>query len=114
MTERHTFLAPVDESAWVPCTRCAERHDPVELDRLLWCERCRLLTRNRAGWWGWLIGLGFAACVALYIWAVIRPTDLVIGGWVGTVVMAAWIGAKIGREIMYGVFRARMGRPRTG
>ena len=45
--------------------------------------------------------------MALYIWAIIRPTDLVIGGWIATVVAAVWIGAKVAREIVYGVMRVR-------
>ncbi len=91
----------------LPCTRCGEPHDPMELDRLLWCERCRLVARNEAGWWGWGIGLAFAAGVVAYVWGVVHPTDLVIGGWVATVVAAAWIGAKVGRELVFGVMRAR-------
>jgi len=99
-----------DDADLVPCTRCEEPSDPAELDRLLWCERCRRVARDRAGWWGWLIGLAFAGCVAAYIWLVVRPSSLVIGGWVATVVAAAWIGAKVGREIVFGVLRARADR----
>lgn len=106
MAQRRTFLRD-DPTEQVACAHCGESHDPMELDRLLWCERCRLIERNRAGWWGWVMGLAFAAGVAGYVWLVIRPTDLVIGGWVGTVVAAAWIGSKVGREIVYGVLRAR-------
>jgi len=91
----------------VTCIRCLELKDQMLLDRLLWCAECRARARNRAGWWGWLGGLIFGACVALYIWIVIRPTDLVIGGWVGTVIAAIWIGAKVAREISYGVMRFR-------
>ena len=79
----------------------------MELDRLLWCERCRALARNRASWWGWFGGLLFGAGVALYIWTVIRPTDLVIGGWMATLVAAVWIGSKVARELVYGAMRWR-------
>lgn len=91
----------------VTCIRCLQVKDVMELDRLLWCQRCRALARNRAAWWGWLLGMAFAGCVAAYIWLVIRPTDLVIGGWIGTVVAAAWVGSKVGREIVYGAMRFR-------
>jgi hypothetical protein len=67
----------------VTCIRCLEVRDVMELDRLLWCDRCP------------------------YVWLVIRPTDLVIGGWVATVVAAVWIGSKVGREIAYGTMRYR-------
>ncbi len=91
----------------VTCIRCLEVKDQMLLDRLLWCAECRARARNRAGWWGWLAGLGFGAVVALYIWTFIQPTDLVIGGWVGTVIAAVWIGSKVAREIAYGVMRFR-------
>jgi hypothetical protein len=91
----------------VACIQCLEVRDVMELDRLLWCDRCRLMTRHRAGWLGWLIGLGFGAAVAAYVWLVIRPSDLVIGGWIATVVAAVWIGSKVGREIAYGTMRYR-------
>jgi hypothetical protein len=91
----------------VTCVRCLEVRDLMELDRLLWCDGCRARARERASWWGWLGGLALGAAVAVYIWGFIRPTDLVIGGWVGTVVAAVWIGSKISREIVYGAMRFR-------
>lgn len=89
------------------CVRCLGVYDLMALDRMLWCDRCRSRARDRASWWGWLGGIAFGAGVALYIWLVIQPTDLVIGGWVATVVAAVWIGAKVAREIIYGVMRLR-------
>ena len=87
------------------CVRCLEVYDQVQLDRLLWCEGCRKQARNRASWYGWVGGLGFAAFCALYVWIVIVPTDLVIGGWLGTLVAAAWIGQKVAREMIDGGMR---------
>ena len=89
----------------ITCVRCLEVQDQMYLDRLLWCDRCRSLARNRAGWWGWVGGWIFGAGLAAYIWIFIRPTSLVIGGWFGTVAMGIWLGAKAGREIAYGVIR---------
>lgn len=94
----------------VTCVRCLEVHDQMALDRLLWCDGCRRRARNRASWWGWVGGLGFGAVVALYVFLVIRPSDLVIGGWVATVVAAVWIGQKVAREIVYGGMRFRNAR----
>ena len=91
----------------VTCVRCLEVHDQMYLDRLLWCDGCRRRARNRAAWWGWLGGLGFGAAVGMYVWFVIQPTDLVIGGWLGTGVAAIWIGQKIAREMVYGAMRLK-------
>lgn len=91
----------------IACLRCLEVKDVEDLDRLLWCERCRRRARDRAGWWGWLIGLIFAACIAAYIWLVIHGSRALIGGWVAAVVAALWLGSKVGREIVYGAMRFR-------
>jgi len=91
----------------VTCVRCLESRDQAELDRLLWCVQCRALASNRAAWLGWLGGLLFGGGVALYVWLVIRPTDLVIGGWIATLVAAVWIGSKVARELVYGIMRFR-------
>jgi hypothetical protein len=94
----------------VTCVRCLEVYEQEYLDRLLWCDDCRASARRRAGRWGWLGGLAFGAIVALYVWIAIRPSDLVIGGWIGTVVAAIWIGSKIGSEIAYGAMRFKNAR----
>jgi hypothetical protein len=91
----------------ITCVRCLEVQDQLELDRLLWCKRCRARARNRASWLGWGGGLLFGAGVAIYVWTVIRPSDLVIGGWIATVVAAVWIGSKVARELFYGIMRFR-------
>jgi len=75
------------------------------MDRLLWCEECRGVARKRSGMWGWGVGAVLAVSLALWIWLYIQPSDLVIGGWIATVVAALWIGARVGREIAYGVIR---------
>ena len=100
------------DSAWrsrfpdtATCVRCLEEKDVEELDRLLWCEECRSTARGRAGIWGWSIGALFAALLAVWIWLYIQPSDLVISGWIATVVAALWIGGRVAREIAYGVMR---------
>jgi hypothetical protein len=105
MADRPTWRDRYPEE--VTCVRCLEPRDLMEVDRLLWCDRCRRIARDRAGWWGWAIGLAFGAGVAAYVWIAIRPTDLVIGGWVATVVAGVWIASKVGRELSYGVMRFR-------
>lgn len=101
-----------DSSAWrsrfpdlTTCVRCLEEKDLDEMDRLLWCESCRLAARERAGKWGWGVGIVLAVSLASWIWFVIQPSDVIIGGWIATVVAALWIGSRVGREIAYGVIR---------
>lgn len=94
--------APGDAAA---CARCGEEKDVMELDRLLWCEACRFRARERAAWWGWGQGMALGAVVAGYVFLIVRPTDLVLGGWIATVVAAVWVGSRIGREVAYGVIR---------
>jgi hypothetical protein len=91
----------------VTCVRCLEVRDTTAVDRLLWCEACRARARARAARLGWLAGLAGAALLAAWIWLVIEPTDLVLGGWIATVVAAAWIGSKVARELAYGAMRFR-------
>ena len=100
------------DSAWrsrfpdrATCVRCLQEKDLDGMDRLLWCEECRAAARQRSGLWGWGIGLFLAVCLALWIWLYIQPSDLVLGGWIATVVAALWAGARVSREVVYGVFR---------
>ena len=89
----------------VTCVRCLQVRDTAEVDRLMWCETCRERARERAARRGWLAGAATATGLALWIWLVVRPSDLVVGGWIATVVAAAWLGAKVAREILYGADR---------
>lgn len=94
----------------VTCVRCLESKNLLEVDRLLWCDACRFKARERAAWWGWLGGLIFAAACGVYVWIVIRPSSLIVGGWLATLAAAIWIGSKVSRELVYGVMRFRNAR----
>lgn len=101
-----------DDSAWksrfpelATCVRCLEEKDVEEMDRLLWCESCRETARRRAGVWGWSVGGVLSVVLAIWIWTVIQPSDLIIPGWVATIVAALWIGSRVAKEIAYGVLR---------
>ena len=48
-----------------------------------------------------------AALLATWIWLYVRPSDLVLGGWIATVLAALYLAGRIVREIAYGVIRAR-------
>ncbi|MEJ2539237.1 MAG: hypothetical protein P8188_04600 [Gemmatimonadota bacterium] len=91
----------------VVCVVCGEVRDSTEVDRMLWCEGCRARVQARAARIGLYVGVGVAAALAAWIWLVIQPSRLIAGAWIATVVAAGWLGAKIGREVAYGVFRAR-------
>ena len=101
-----------NDSAWrsrfpekTTCVRCLQEKDLDGMDRLLWCESCRMAARQRATVWGWGVGAAAALILALWIWLYIQPSDLVIGGWIATVVAALWVGSRVAREIAYGVMR---------
>ena len=83
-----------------------------DLDRLLWCEGCRDAVRARATSRSWLAGLVVAVVLSLWIWFYIQPSDLVIGGWVGTVLAAFYVSSRVVREVLYTA--ARAGDPRAG
>lgn len=91
----------------VTCVRCLRVWEVEDLDRLLWCPECREAARRRAGWWGWLLGTVVAGGLATWIWLWVRPSDLILGGWIATVAGAWWLSARAGREICYGVTRFR-------
>ena len=89
----------------ITCVRCLEVKDSVEMDRLLWCKACREAASSRATRRGWGVGLAAAAALGLWIWLVVGPTALVPGGWLATIVAAAWIGARVAREVFFGFER---------
>ncbi len=90
----------------ITCLRCLEVKDSAEMDRLLWCKECRLAARGRATKRGWMIGIAASLTLALWIWLVVEPNRaLVPGGWLATIVAAAWIVARVAREVLFGVER---------
>lgn len=89
------------------CVRCLRTRDITDLDRLFWCEECCERARARAARGGWMAGGASAAVLALWIWLVIRPSTLILGGWIASVVAAFWLVSRIARELHYGVARYR-------
>lgn len=86
----------------ITCLRCLEVRDAAEMDRLLWCRECRMQARARASRRGWTVGLVASALLGVWIWVVVEPSSLVPGGWLATLVAAAWILSKVAREIFFG------------
>ena len=87
------------------CIRCLVVKPVMKLDRLLWCEECRATARKRALRQSFLWGLGMAVLLAIWIWLYIQPSDLVLSGWIATVVASFWVTSRVAREIIYGVWR---------
>lgn len=105
MPERRPFTWRDRFGDEITCVRCLEVKDSVEMDRLLWCKECRLAARGRATRRGWIVGIAGALALGAWIQLVIQPSDLVVGGWLATVVAAAWILARVAREMFFGFER---------
>jgi hypothetical protein len=60
-----------------------------------------------------MIGLATAVILTLWIWLFVQPSDLVIGGWVGTVLAAFYVTARVAREVLLAAARMRS-RPAEG
>ncbi len=91
----------------VVCVVCGDVRDSTDVDRMLWCEDCRAVARARAGRVGLYAGGVTAGALALWILLAVQPSRMIAGAWIASVVAAGWLGAKMGREIAYGVYRAR-------
>ena len=91
----------------VVCVVCGEVRDSTDVDRMLWCEQCRAEARARATRVGLYVGLAVAGALALWIALAVQPSRMIAGAWIASVVAAGWLGAKMGREIAYGVYRSR-------
>ena len=101
------------DSLEATCLLCLQIKPRQDLDRLLWCDACVAETQARAVSQSWYAGLAVAVVLALWIWLYIQPSNLVIGGWIGTVVAAFYVSARVVREVFYGVARLR-GGPAVG
>jgi hypothetical protein len=91
------------------CQLCLQTKPRQDLDRLLWCDACVAKAQARAVSQSWYAGLAVAVVLALWIWLYIQPSDLVIGGWIGTVLAAFYVSARVMREILYAAARMRSG-----
>lgn len=80
---------------------------------MLWCDACAEAVSRRAGSRGWMIGLATAVILTLWIWLFVQPSNLVIGGWVGTVLAAFYVTARVAREVLLAAARIR-NRPADG
>ena len=94
-----------DREGQVACVRCGHEVEAGEIDRMRWCSACRRETRARATRRGWAVGVLAVVLIAAWLQIVVRPSSLVPGGWLASLVAALWIVSKVAREIFYGVER---------
>ena len=87
------------------CARCLEIKSRSDLDRMLWCEGCCESARSRSSSQSRIIGFIVAVILSVWIYLYIQPSDLVIGGWIGTVLAAFYVSARVAREVLYAVKR---------
>lgn len=92
----------------VTCVRCLEVKPVQELDRLLWCEECRVQARRRATIRGWIAGVALSLVLGIYIWFGIQPDlSLIPEFWIATLVVALYLGSRVARELFHGYDRFR-------
>ncbi len=94
------------DSLEATCRLCLQIKPREDLDRLLWCDTCKEAAQAQAFRRSWYFGLAVAVVLALWIWLDIQP-ELMIGGWIGTVVGAFYVSARVAREVLYTVARFR-------
>ncbi len=102
------------DSLEATCLLCLQTKPRQDLDRLLWCDACIAAAQARAASQSWVVGLAVGVALALWIWLYIQPSDMVIGGWIGTVVAAVYLSARVARELLYTVARVRGGAADPG
>ena len=112
-SEIRAVSRPMDDLDHDACVRCLQPKAREDLDRMLWCDACGEAARKRAASQGWVVGLVAATILALWIWLFVQPSNLVIGGWIGTVVGAFYVTARVAREILHASARIRS-RPAAG
>jgi hypothetical protein len=98
-------MAP--EDSLVTCVRCSTPFPKDDVDRLFWCDRCVARAGAVAQRWALAAGALVATLLAAWIWFVQRPSDLVLGGWIGVVPASGYLGYRIVREVTYGSMRIR-------
>ena len=74
---------------------------------MLWCDGCIARARARSKRIGLLSGAVVAAGLASWIYLVLRPSAMLLGGWIGAVLATLWLVARAATELSYGALRVR-------
>ena len=94
------------DSLEATCLICLQTKPRQDVDRLLWCDECREAAQTRAASRSWYVALAVAVALALWIWLYVQAT-LVISWWIGVVLAAFYLSARMAREVLYAVARVR-------
>jgi|TARA_B110000438_G_scaffold46592_1_gene46768 hypothetical protein len=97
-------LGEVDEAI---CSRCGQTNDYSDLDRILWCKECVDSVLDWAKARSWVVGVCIGVALCFWIWIVVEPSNMLIGGWAGTVLAAIYVSARVTREVLYGAVRMK-------
>ncbi len=89
------------------CLLCLETKPREDLDRLLWCDECLEAAQNKATSQSWYVGFAVAVVLVLWIWLYVQASTLGIGPWIGMVLAAFYVSARMAREVLYTVARVR-------
>jgi hypothetical protein len=89
------------------CRRCRQPRTADDLDRILWGQECQRAERRRAAWWGRALAFGAAVLLSLWIATRIQPSDQFLRLWALVVVVAFYLGSRLGTELVYGITRVR-------
>ncbi|HEY8468950.1 MAG TPA: hypothetical protein VIL18_04875 [Longimicrobiales bacterium] len=101
------FRAAAD-AAEVQCRRCLRMRPFAALDRIFWCEDCRVAARRFAARWGRIAALGGAIVVTLWIALVVQPSSVRLLILYAVAILAVYrIGRRLAEEVVYGALRIR-------
>ena len=94
-----------DEAA---CGSCQALYPSSDLDRYLWCPRCRQAVQRRGAVWSRTFGVLASLGVALYVAVAVSPQRSLLL-YVLVLIMTYVLTARIAREVVRGYYRARGG-----
>jgi hypothetical protein len=89
------------------CRRCRRPTPGDDLDRILWCEECVTAERKRAARWGRGLALAAATALAVWIGLAIRPAGRFRYLYALVLIVAFYLGARLGTELVFGIARVR-------
>lgn len=93
------------------CRSCQALYPSSDLDRYLWCPRCRQAVQRRAAVWSRTFGVLSSLGVGLYVVLVVNPQRFLILT-VPILVITYVLTARIAWEVVRGYYRARDGAGR--